>query len=79
LLLDAAAAQIGPNDETVSDIEFRDVTDPMDTAVPLFTGEHFIEFPGDYERDARIVIQGDAPAPFTVLALAPELKTNEQV
>jgi hypothetical protein len=79
LLLDAAATQIGPDDETLDDIEFRDVADPMDTAVPLFTGEHFIEFPGDYERDARIVIQGDAPAPFTVLALAPELKTNEQV
>jgi hypothetical protein len=49
----------------------------MDTAVPLFTGERHVSFDGDFERDARIVISGDAPLPFTLLAAAPELKTND--
>ncbi|MBT5414232.1 MAG: hypothetical protein HOH66_03140 [Rhodospirillaceae bacterium] len=49
----------------------------MDAAVPLFSGERFIEFEGGYDSDSRIVIKGDAPAPFTLLALVPRLKTNE--
>lgn len=78
LLVDAAVIKLGPSDGRLAEIDFREVADPMDTAVPLVTREHFVEFDGDYERDARIVIEGDAPAPFTLLALAPELKTNEQ-
>jgi hypothetical protein len=49
----------------------------MDTAVPLFTGERHVSFDGDFERDARITLSGDAPLPFTLLAAAPELKTND--
>ena len=48
----------------------------MDRAVPLFTGEKFIEFDGDFATDTRVVIKGDDPAPFTLLAVAPEIKTN---
>ena len=44
----------------------------MDEATPLFTGEHFSEFPGGWIRDARIVIESSDPAPFALLAIAPE-------
>ena len=81
LLMDAAegAFKVGPGPETLKAVPLREVGDAMDTAVPLFTGEVFIEFDGDYQRDARIFIAGDDPTPFTLLALAPEMKTNEQV
>ena len=49
----------------------------MDSAVPLFTGEYQIDIDGDWESDPRIIIEGDAPAPFTLLAIAPEMKTND--
>ena len=52
------------------------VSDPMDVGAPLFTGESFVEFPGDWTSDARIVIENDDPAPFTLLALAPEIIVN---
>ena len=48
----------------------------MDAAAPLFTGEKFVEFPGGWTEDARIVIQSSDPAPFTLLALAPEVVIN---
>ena len=48
----------------------------MDTAVPLFTGEKFVEFEGDFATDTRVVVRGSDPAPFTLLAIAPEIKTN---
>ena len=79
LLLDAATTRIGPSFDKLKDIAFRTVGDAMDTAVPLFSGEYHLEFDGDYGRDVRICIEGDAPAPFTLIALAPELKTNEMV
>lgn len=79
LLLDAATTRIGPSFDRLKDIAFRTVGDAMDTAVPLFGGEYHLEFDGDYGRDVRICIEGDAPAPFTLIALAPELKTNEMV
>lgn len=43
----------------------------------LFSGEVLVPFDGDWEADARIVVAGDDPAPFYLLAIAPELKTND--
>lgn len=79
VLLETAALRFGPSLAALTEIGFRTVADAMDTAVPLFTGERVEEFPGTWEADPRIHIAGDAPAAFTLLALAPELQTNEQV
>lgn len=58
-------------------VEFRVVGDLMDTAVPLFTGEKVIPFPGGHGRDERIHLEGDSPEPWTLLALAPEMQTMD--
>ena len=58
-------------------VDFRTVADAMDSAVPYFTGERFEEFDDDWETDARMVIESDAPTPFTLLALAPEITTRD--
>lgn len=63
-------------DEELTEIDFRVVSDAMDTPAPLFTGERFVEFPGDWKRDARIVLESDDPVPFTLLAIAPEINVN---
>lgn len=51
----------------------QDYYDP-DAAVPLFTGEVTPSTEGSYSRDARIYIEGDAPLPFTLLGLAPQME-----
>ena len=71
-LLNSQKISFGPSVTELEDKDFRNVSDPMDTAIPLFTGETFAEFDGDWDVDTRIVIQGDDPAPFTLLALSPE-------
>ena len=48
----------------------------MDSATPLFTGELFVEFEGNWQTDPRICVESDDPAPFTLLAIAPEVKIN---
>lgn len=77
ILLDSLVASMGPDADSLEVIPFREVTDPMDRPPPLFTGERFVEFDDDYDRDTRIVIESDAPAPFTLLAWAPELQTQD--
>lgn len=70
--------RIGPDTGNLTGIPFRAVGDPMDEAVPLFTGEKTVEdFPGDWESDPRIVIQTDSPLPMTVLAVVPRVETND--
>ncbi|NIA72382.1 hypothetical protein HBA54_27720, partial [Pelagibius litoralis] len=79
VLLHATGVKLGPGIDKLEQIPLRDVGDAMDTAVPLFTGERYVSFDGDYERDARIVVAGNDPGPLQILALAPEMKTNEQI
>ena len=79
VLLDSINTKIGPDRQNLSTVEFREVRNAMDTAVPLFTGEKYIELAGDYDLDARFMIRDDTPGPFVLLAVAPELKTNELV
>lgn len=77
VLLNSHTLSFGPDTSNLRTIDFRVVSDPMDTAVPFFTGERFEEFDDDWKTDPRIVIQSDDPVPFTLLALAPEIDTRE--
>lgn len=76
ILLDALNAQVGADESTLRSVPFRGGGDAMDSAVPFFTGEKYIELDGDYATDSRVIIQGNDPVPFTLLAVAPVLKTN---
>lgn len=79
VLLHALGGRVGPAEERLEPLVFRGVGDAMDLAVPLFSGELRVAFPGDYGRDPRLVIQGEAPLPFTLLAIAPELQTRDVI
>ncbi|MEE8488412.1 MAG: hypothetical protein V3S56_09595 [Gemmatimonadota bacterium] len=75
-LLNSLTLEIGASSSQLDKYDFREVGDAMDTAVPLFTGEKFVEFEGDWLKDPRITIESDDPAPFTLLAIIPEVKSN---
>ena len=53
------------------------VSDPMDAATPLFTGEVRVDFEHGWEDDARIYLDNSDPVPFTLLGIAPEMQTND--
>lgn len=76
ILLDSLNAQVGADEASLRAVPFRGGGDAMDSAVPFFSGEKYIELDGDYTTDSRIIIQGSDPVPFTLLAVAPVLKTN---
>jgi hypothetical protein len=79
VVLDSHLLSFGPDLDHLVEIDFRTVEDPMDEPVPLFTGEVFREFDGDWGTDPRLVFQSDAPCPFALLALSPGLTVNELV
>ena len=76
-VLDAMTMSYGPAKDDLIEIDFRIVSDPMDDPAPLFTGEKFVEFEGDWESDPRIVVESDDPVPFTLLAIMPETDVKE--
>ena len=77
VLLNSHTIEYGPdNTVTLDKNDFRKVSSAMDSATPLFTGELFVEFEGNWGSDPRIFVESDDPAPFTLLAIAPEVKIN---
>jgi hypothetical protein len=76
---DTMACQVGSNTDNVQDITFRTDSDPTDEPVPLFTGDKSInKFPGGY-GDGEILLMGTAPLPCTIVALMPELRTEDML
>lgn len=72
---ETVGAEVGTNADDADRIFFRDSSMAMDEAIPLFTGDKEIEFPGGYDDDARIFVRQTQPLPLTVLALYPRMNT----
>lgn len=76
VVLNSHTIEAGPSAAELIKYDFRDVSDPMDAGAPLFTGEFFVEFEGNWGVDPRIFVESDDPCPFTLLAMAPQMKIN---
>ena len=73
ILHETGALRIGSSRNAVRAVSLREVADPMDTAVPFFTGALEAEIEGDFTPEPGLVLRGDDPTAFTVLALVPDL------
>jgi hypothetical protein len=76
-LWNSLGCRFGPDFTTLERVEFRDADAPMDAAPPLFTGDKVVEFPGGYDARATVAFDCDQDFPFTLVALMPELSTDE--
>jgi hypothetical protein len=70
-------AKAGPDENTLDEIQFRSGSDQMDAPPPVFTGDKEIEWPNGYDSDGFIVVKQEQPLPMTVVAIMPELQTQE--
>jgi hypothetical protein len=75
-LLNTHVLKFGPNENNLKEVDFREISDAMDEASPVFTGDYFSELEGEWDDDPRVLVQNDSPSPFTLLALAPEERLN---
>ena len=67
--LDTVGAEVGPDEDTLDRIPFRDSSMDMDDAVPMFDGDKEISYPARYDNDARVMVRQNQPLPMTVLAI----------
>ena len=75
---ETVGAEVGNDSGEVDRIFFRDSSMDMDTAVPMFTGDKDIEFPGGFDYDDRVYIKQGQPLPLTVLAFYPRMNTFDK-
>jgi hypothetical protein len=61
-----------------NEIFFRNTNDPMDTAVPLFSGDMRETFQVGYTREPRVFIEQTDPLPISILAIIPRYEVYEQ-
>lgn len=79
LLLDRTGGlSLGPDFDDLSEIPFRESSDPMDEAVPLFSGIKSETFAANYDFENNICWEQDNPLPGTVLAVMPQMATEDR-
>jgi len=66
---DTAACSFKSANQDLTEISFRDSSDDLDTPIPLVTGDKVLEFDGDYDRNATVILEGDKPLPCNITCL----------
>jgi hypothetical protein len=75
-LHEAMGGKVGPDGKEVL-IQYRTTSDPMGSQVGLKTGDYYTNYPEGYVREGRIRIVCDQPFPMTVVAIYPQLETED--
>ena len=60
---------IATNEDNLEEIVFRPAGHGMGDNLPLFTGDKYLDFPGDYERFFQVIVQQEKPFPMNLLAI----------
>tara|TARA_R110000868_G_scaffold345994_2_gene607051 strand:- start:4835 stop:7585 length:2751 start_codon:yes stop_codon:yes gene_type:complete len=68
----------GPDANNLDQISFREGGDPMDTAVPLFSGDLELEWDGAYDSDNHVFYRQTQPLPVTIQAVMPQMVTQDR-
>lgn len=75
--LGGSAGSARDNTDDIPMLTFRSAATPMDSGSPLFTGDALIDWPGGYEKDGRIFYVNDTAFPATLVAVVPQVVTQE--
>jgi hypothetical protein len=76
-LLDTVGFLHGPDEANLDQESFRDVGDPMDEPVELFSGDRKVPLDTDYDTTGQYVIVQNQPYPCKILALMGQMNITE--
>lgn len=76
-LLASVGVEIGSDINNLERIPFRSSANPMDVAIPPFSGDKQVEFRGDFETDGYIYVRQTQPLPINIIGIYPRVTTNE--
>lgn len=69
----------GPDTVKMDEYQFRETDDLMDSPVPLLTGDSsLLPWVNGYQTSPQITLQHRLPLPFTLIALMPQVVTNDR-
>ena len=71
-------ARAGYSVDKLQLIIFRNVNDELGESYPLFSGDKALNWGGDYDTEGNIVIQSNRPMPMNILAVMPQLITQDR-
>lgn len=71
-----ASCSHGDTESNQSPIIFRDPDAPMGNPIGLYTGDKILDFDGDIDRNATVVLTGDAPLPCNITCIIVRGTTN---
>jgi len=75
-LIESGGGAIGPERGNLTSLENRRGSDIMDKAVPLFSGDREINWPGGWETNGNITVVQEYPLPFTLAALVVDVNVD---
>lgn len=76
--LASVGLDIGPSATGQMDsIQFRDASMDTNDAIPPFSGDKKADWPGDHDREGYIVFRQSQPLPSTIVAVMPQLETQD--
>ena len=61
----------------LKEIKERNNSITAGTALPLYTGDHRILIPGDWQTNSQVALEQNFPLPFNVLAVVPEVSVGD--
>jgi hypothetical protein len=76
-LLRTLGGRLGTSETRLDTLQFRDAAVPMGSAPPLFTGDKYTPGPGGSDRVARVWFEHSEPLPATVVAVMPQIQTED--
>jgi len=69
----------GASVDSLDELHLRTAADLMNNPVPLFTGDtDALPWPGEYQQGAQMVVRHQLPTPCTLVALMPQVTTNDR-
>lgn len=75
-LHETMGGKVGPEGKEIL-IQYRTTSNPMGAQVGLKTGDYYTTYPEGYVREGRIRLTNDQPFPMTVVAIFPQLETED--
>jgi hypothetical protein len=73
-----AAVKYGRDEDSQMDeVPMRSDADDMDQPPPLFTGDRLLSWPDGYQGDGKVTVLADKPMPATLVAIFPQITTED--
>jgi hypothetical protein len=77
-LEDTVGLEVGYRADETDNIPFRTFDDPLDTAIPPYTGTKELIFNEGYTKSVSVVLKHSYPTPCTIKSVSMTIKTNKK-